>query len=114
MCYTHHNDKLGRLGRKNGCVSLKKINAFLLQRPTLLLTLVWVFALIAIGIGVTLNLVCTTMGLLRFWGYIIIPAALALYTRVLYSKVQRRRKEGLQAQKEAENKARYQHKKKKH
>ena len=38
---------------------------------------------------------------------------LALYTRLLYSKVQERRKEERRAQKEAENEIRYPHKKKK-
>lgn len=98
---------------RTGCVNLKKLNAYLIQRPKLLLALVWIFALIAVGIGVTLNLVYPRMGVFRFWGYIIIPAALAVYARMLYSKVQQRRKEERQAQKEAENELRYHHKKKK-
>ena len=112
VLYSVQQNKAGRPDR-TGCVSLKKVNAYLLQRPKMLLTMVWVFTLLAIGLGVTLIIAFPNMGILPFWGYLIVPAALALYTRLLYSKVQERRMEERRAQKEAENEIRYPHKKKK-
>lgn len=113
MCYTQFKKNKAVRPDRTGCVSLKKINAYLLQRPKMLLTMVWVFTLLAVGVGITLIVAFPNMGVLPFWGYLIVPAALALYTRLLYSKIQERRKEERKAQKEAENEIRYPHKKKK-
>ena len=92
---------------------MKKINSYLLQRPKLLLTLMWVFFALAAGPGIILNLVAPEMGFFKFLGIIIVPALLALYLRLLYTKVQDKKREERRAQKAAENQARYQHKKKK-
>lgn len=95
------------------CDRVKKVNGYLIQRPKLLLALVWIFLAIAVGIGLTILIVDPAMPLLQFWGYIIIPTALALYLRLLYSKVQEMRREERRAQKAQENGVRYAHKKKK-
>lgn len=95
------------------CCFVKKVNGYLVQRPKLLLALVWIFLVIALGIGLTILIVNPAMPLLKFWGCIIVPTALALYCRVLYSKVQQMRREERRAQKAEENQVRYAHKKKK-
>ena len=92
---------------------MKNVNSYLLQHPKLLLTLMWVFCAMAAIPGVVLNLVLPELGFFKFLGIIIVPALLALYLRLLYSKVQDKKREERKAQKTAENQARYQHKKKK-
>ena len=71
VLYSVQQNKAGRPDR-TGCVSLKKVNAYLIQRPKMLLTMVWVFTLLAVGVGITLIVAFPNMGILPFWGYLIV------------------------------------------
>lgn len=107
VCYTEYNIQ------QTGCVFVKNLNAYLIAHPKLLLTLMWVFVALAVVPGVVLNLVAPYMSFFKYIAILIVPAAIALYLRILYSHVQEEKKEARRAQKAAENEARHQHKKKK-
>ena len=98
--------QIGAVGASQDVSFLRNVNGYLLEHPKLLLTLLWIFVALAVIPGVLLAV------LVKFLGIIIVPAALALYLRLLYSKVQEKRKKERLAQKAEENQARYQHKKK--
>ena len=52
------------------------------------------------------------MGYFKFLAVIIVPAAIALYLRILYGKVRERKRKARMEQKALENAGRHQHKKK--
>lgn len=94
-------------------ILFKKLNAFLLERPKLLLTLMWVFFFLAFIPAVYITLTNPTMGFLRFLSCIIVQAAICLYLRLLYSRVQDKKRAERRAEREAANEVRHPHKKKK-
>ena len=65
----------------------KKLNAYLLARPKLLLTLIWVFCALAIIPGTIIAFWFPAMSYFKFLGIIIVPAACALYLRILYGNI---------------------------
>lgn len=91
---------------------MSAINQYLLQRPKLLLTLMWIFVAAAVIPGVLLNLLMPQMPLLPFFAIIGVPALIALYLRLLYSKIQERNRAEREQRRQEENNRRYQHKKK--
>lgn len=72
----------------------------------------WLFVALAVIPGAVITIFMPTMGYFKFLGVIIVPAILALYLRLVYSKIQDKRREERKAQKAEENQNRYQHKKK--
>lgn len=104
--------QIGAVGASQDVSFLRNVNGYLLEHPKLLLTLLWIFVALAVIPGVLLAVLVPQMSYFKFLGIIIVPAALALYLRLLYSKVQEKRKKERLAQKAEENQARYQHKKK--
>ena len=91
---------------------LTKLNTYLVDHPKLLLTLIWVFFFIAVIPGVIIAVYYPTMGYFKFLGIIIVPAAIALYLRILYGKVRERKRKARMEQKAQESAERHQHKKK--
>ena len=95
----------------------KKLNAYLLERPKLLLTLLWIFFALAVGIGIYLIVFYPYMGILPFWGCIIVPAVCAFYLRMLYGKIREKKNDNAHDERyrrrEERNKQRHPHKKKK-
>lgn len=65
----------------------KKLNAYLLERPKLLLTLLWVFLAFAVIPGVIMAVWFPGLSYFKFLAIIIVPAACALYLRILYGKI---------------------------
>ena len=104
--------QISAFGASQDVSFLRNVNGYLLEHPKLLLTLMWVFVLLAVIPGILLATLVPQMGYFKFMGIIIVPALIALYLRILYSKVQEKRKKERLAQKAEENQARYQHKKK--
>ena len=104
--------QISAIGASQDVSFLRNVNGYLLEHPKLLLTLMWVFVLLAVIPGILLATLVPQMGYFKFMGIIIVPALIALYLRILYSKVQEKRKKERLAQKAEENQARYQHKKK--
>lgn len=104
--------QISAVGASQDVSFLRNVNGYLLEHPKLLLTLMWVFVLLAVIPGILLAILVPQMGYFKFMGIIIVPALIALYLRILYSKVQEKRKKERLAQKAEENQARYQHKKK--
>lgn len=104
--------QISAVGASQDVSFLRNVNGYLLEHPKLLLTLMWVFVLLAVIPGILLATLVPQMGYFKFMGVIIVPALIALYLRILYSKVQEKRKKERLAQKAEENQARYQHKKK--
>ena len=104
--------QISAVGASQDVSFLRNVNGYLLEHPKLLLTLMWVFVLLAVIPGILLATLVPQMGYFKFMGIIIVPALIALYLRILYSKVQEKRKKERLAQKAEENQARYQHKKK--
>ena len=94
------------------CLSLRKVNGYLIRHPSLTLGLMWLFVALAVIPGAVITIFMPTMGYFKFLGVIIVPAILALYLRLVYSKIQDKRREERKAQKAEENQNRYQHKKK--
>lgn len=94
------------------CYPLRKLNGYLLCHPGLTLALMWVFLALAVIPGVLITVLMPEMSYFKFLGIIIVPAAIALYLRILYGKVQEKRKAERNAQKAQENQAKYRHKKK--
>jgi uncharacterized membrane protein (DUF106 family) len=94
------------------CLSLRKVNGYLIRHPSLTLGLMWLFVALAVIPGALITIFMPTMGYFKFLGVIIVPAILALYLRLVYSKIQDKRREERKAQKAEENQNRYQHKKK--
>jgi uncharacterized membrane protein (DUF106 family) len=94
------------------CLSLRKVNGYLIRHPSLTLGLMWLFVALAVIPGALITIFMPTMGYFKFLGIIIVPAILALYLRLVYSKIQDKRREERKAQKAEENQNRYQHKKK--
>ncbi len=95
------------------CDPLRKVNGYLLSHPSLTLALMWVFLALAVIPGILITVFMPEMGYFKFLGIIIVPAAIALYLRILYGKVQEKRREERRVQKAQENQVRYRHKKKK-
>ena len=91
-----------------GVLYLTKLNTYLVDHPKLLLTLIWVFLIP----GVIITVYYPTMGYFKFLGVIIVPAAIALYLRILYGKVRERKRKARMEQKALESAERHQHKKK--
>lgn len=91
---------------------MRKLNGYLLCHPSLTLALMWGFLALAVIPGVLITVFMPEMGYFKFLGIIIVPAAIALYLRILYGKVQEKRREERNTQKAQENQARYRHKKK--
>ena len=65
----------------------KKMNDYLLERPKLLLTLLWLFFALAAIPGVIMAIWFPGLSYFKFLGIIIVPAACALYLRLLYSRI---------------------------
>ena len=95
-----------------GVLYLTKLNTYLVDHPKLLLTLIWVFFFIAVIPGVIIAVYYPTMGYFKVLAVIIVPAAIALYLRILYGKVRERKRKARMEQKALENAGRHQHKKK--
>ena len=95
-----------------GVLFLTKLNTYLVDHPKLLLTLIWVFFFIAVIPGVIITVYYPTMGYFKFLAVIIVPAAIALYLRILYGKVRERKRKARMEQKALESAGRHQHKKK--
>ena len=100
------------MGASQDVSFLRNVNGYLLEHPKLLLALVWIFVALAVIPGVLITVFIPNMGYFKFLGIIIVPAAIALYLRILYGRVQDKRREERRAQKAEENQKRYQHKKK--
>ena len=108
MCYNYI------LFYRTGSVTVfKKLNAYLLARPKLLLTMIWVFFALAFIPGVIIAAFFPSMGYFKFLGIIIVPALCALYLRVLYGKIREQKSKQAHAERAARQAQRHQHKKKK-
>ena len=107
VCYTEYNIQ------QTGCVALKNLNAYLLARPKLLLTLIWVFFGLAFIPGVVIAAFFPSMGYFKFLAIIIVPALCALYLRMLYGKIREQKSKQAHAERAARQAQRHQHKKKK-
>ena len=83
----------------------KKLNAYLLARPKLLLALIWVFFALAFIPAVYITLTDPGMPYLKFLGCCIVQVAIALYLRILYSNHQREKKAAIRAEREAKRAA---------
>ena len=104
--------QISAVGASQDVSFLRNVNGYLLEHPKLLLALVWIFVALAVIPGVLITVFIPNMGYFKFLGIIIVPAAIALYLRILYGRVQDKRREERRAQKAEENQKRYQHKKK--
>lgn len=98
--------------RRNGSAVLTKLNTYLVNHPALLLTLIWLFVAAAVIPGAIIAIWFPTMSYFKFLGIIIVPAAIALYLRILYGKVRERKRKERMEQKAQESAVRHQHKKK--
>ena len=63
------------------------MNDYLLANPKLLLTLLWIFVALAVIPGVIMAVWFPGLSYFKFLAIIIVPAACALYLRLLYSKI---------------------------
>lgn len=63
-------------------VFMSKLNAYFVAHKTLTLTLMWGFFFLAIGYGLTELFLLPELN----FGLIFIPAAVALYFRIMYAK----------------------------
>ena len=95
----------------------KKLNAYLLERPKLLLTLLWVFLAMAVIPGAIIAAWYPGMSYGKFLAIIGVPAACALYLRILYGKIREEKSRKAHIERaerlEAKKAARHHHKKKK-
>lgn len=92
---------------------MKRINDYFIARPKLTLALVWIFTAIAVGIGVVLNVWFMQIGYFQFLAAVALPVILAIYFRLMYGKVQDKRRREREEQGKLANQTRYGHKKKK-
>lgn len=65
----------------------KKINDYLLERPKLLLGLLWGFLALAVIPGVIMAVWFPGLSYGKFLAIIIVPTVCALYLRLLYSRI---------------------------
>lgn len=92
---------------------MEKINAYFVKNHKLTLILMWIFVVIAVGIGATIAIAFTRMPYLQFLAWIAIPTILAIYFRLMYGRFENIRRQEREEQKLLANQTRYGHNKKK-
>ena len=92
---------------------MKKINEYFVEHRKLTLLLMWIFVIIAVGIGSVIALFYTDMDYFRFLAWVAVPAILAIYFRIMYGRYENKRREQLAAEHKLANQTRYGHDRKK-
>ena len=110
--YNHPNTKDIQSKRRD-VHPLEKINAYFVKHHTLTLILMWIFVVIAVGIGATIAIAFTRMPYFQFLAWIAVPTILAIYFRLMYGRFENIRRQEREEQKQLANQTRYGHSKKK-